>query len=370
MKLKRYFGPDARTVMRQIKREQGSEAVIVSCNAAGDGTEIVTKVTTDTPSAVHDDTNQLTGNVNPANESTLAEMESLRREMRSMHNLLDDSLAQLATRDLSKREPIAAACGAYLKSCGISRRVSDSLLNDLREGSLRTTWHEVLVRLARQISVTNNNILNQGGRILLAGPQGMGKTATVAKLATRYLLSHGVDQVALITTDSTKIGACGQLKRIGQLLQIPVGMARSSAQLKDQLDAYSDRSLVLVDTPGICIHDERSIEPLKAYARIEGLQAHLVLSSELAPSIFERALTRFSLLAPDAVLLTHSEQLDHIGPVISTLIERQQPISYLSNGTRIPEDLRPARAAQLAAGALSGATRKLISQQPLEQASA
>ncbi|MFK7955646.1 MAG: hypothetical protein AB8B96_06085 [Lysobacterales bacterium] len=372
MKLKRYFGPDARTVMRQIKREQGAEAVIVSCNAAGDGTEIVTRVATEMSGSgsAQAAANSVIHGVAPANEDAMAEMESLRREMRSMHSLLDDGLSQLANRDLAQREPIASACGGYLESCGISRRVSDGLLKNLTEGSLRKTWHEVLVRLARDIRVTNNNILNDGGRILLAGPQGMGKTAMAAKLATRFLLNHGPEHVALITTDTTKIGACGQLQRIGQLLQIPVGTARSSAQLREQLKAFADRRLVLVDTPGICIHGERSIEQLKAYARIHELQPHLVLSSELAPTIFDRALTRFSLLSPAAVILTHSEQLDHVGPLLSTLIERRLPVSYLSNGARIPENLRPARAAQLAAGALSCATRKLISQQTREQASA
>lgn len=370
MKLKRYFGPDARTVMRQIKREQGPDAVIVSCNAAGDGTEIVTSVMPKTVPHAQAAANSVIHASAESSNAALSEMESLRREMRSMHGLLDESLAQLAGRDLSEREPIASACARYLSACGISRGVSQFLLKDLQEGSLRNTWHEVLVRLARKIRVSNNDILNQGGAILLAGPQGMGKTALAAKLATRYLLNHGPDKVALITTDVTKIGSCAQLQRIAELLQVPLAIARSSAQLREHLASFADRGLVLVDTPGMSIHGERSVEQLKAYTRISELTPHLVLSAELAPAIFDQALTRFSLLSPSAVVLTHSEQLDHIGPLVSTLIERQLPVSYLSTGARIPEDLRPARAAQLAAGALSAATRKLIAQQAREQASA
>ncbi|MEM9181790.1 MAG: hypothetical protein AAGB27_01430 [Pseudomonadota bacterium] len=372
MKLKRYFGPDARTVMRQIKREQGGDAVIISCNAAGDGTEIVTQIK-DGPDLAQAAANAVMSAA-PApsggSDLALAEMESMRRELRSMHGLLDESLSQLAGRDLAQREPIAAACSGYLTSCGISRSVSESLLKNLEEGGIRATWHEVLVRLARKIPVTNNNILNQGGRILLAGPQGMGKTAAIAKLATRYLLAHGADQIALITTDCTKIGACAQLERIAQLLQVPLSIARSSGQLREQLEHHADKSLVLVDSPGISIHGERGIEQLKAYAQISSLQPHLVLSAALAPAIFNQALTRFSLLDPKGVILSHAEQLEHVGPLISTLVERRIAVSYLSTGPRIPEDLRPARAAQLAAGALSPATRKLIATQTREQASA
>ncbi|MEM7705825.1 MAG: hypothetical protein AAF358_09760, partial [Pseudomonadota bacterium] len=143
MKLKRYFGPDARTVMRQIKREQGGDAIIISCNAAGDGTEIVTQIK-DGPDPAQAAANAVMSAA-PApsggNDLALAEMESMRRELRSMHGLLDESLSQLAGRDLAQREPIAAACSGYLTSCGISRSVSESLLKNLEEGGIRATWH-------------------------------------------------------------------------------------------------------------------------------------------------------------------------------------------------------------------------------------
>ncbi|MEM9531410.1 MAG: flagellar biosynthesis protein FlhF [Pseudomonadota bacterium] len=372
MRVKRYFGPDARSVMRQIRREQGPEAVILSCNAAGDGTEIVTALPE--PEArpqpvANAAAAQQAAAVASAAASGANDLDQLREEVRAMHGLLDQGLARLG-QPTSQREPIAAACERYLEQCGISSPVAVGLLKNLPEAPIRRSWHEILVRLAQRIQVTNNNILIHGGRVLLAGPPGAGKTSTLAKLATRYVLQHGADSVALIGTDTHKIGAQSQLQRIAELLGVPLGVARSTRQLREQLSAFGDRPLVLVDTPGISIHGPRAIDQLKAFAQIDGLESHLVLSSELSRRVISQVLTRFGLLGLKGVILTHCEQLEDIGPLLCSLIERQLSVSYLSTGARIPEDLRPARAAQLAAGALSPATRKLINTEPRQKANA
>ncbi|MDJ0652728.1 MAG: flagellar biosynthesis protein FlhF [Xanthomonadales bacterium] len=393
MKIKRYFGPDTRQTMKQIRAEQGPDAVILCCRSTAGGTEIVTAVEPDKeimartePKAARPrpqmpagvtGTGQLDSPPQPkaqakasakaparprvepqrtiasAESDTVAEIQAIRRELRAMQGLLDDRFSKLTEIDFQRRQPFESSLLTKLTDHGIDPRIGRNLIHNLPAGDPRKAWNEVLVRLSRQIRTTNDDILRRGGKVVLMGPAGVGKTTTIAKLATRYMLRHGRDEVALIANDHSRVGGLQQLQRYAQILQIPLWSARNPKQLLQALDAFSDRSLVLIDSAGLGHSHPKVIDQLKMFARIPSLRRYLVATATVSSEVFEQVLTRYSLADLSGIILTHVDEANRLGGILSTAHEHQIPFAYLANGMRVPEDLTPARAARLVAAAVS-----------------
>jgi flagellar biosynthesis protein FlhF len=106
------------------------------------------------------------------------------------------------------------------------------------------------------------DLVDRGGIYALVGPTGVGKTTTVAKLAARAVLKHGANKVAMITTDSYRIGAQDQLRIYGRILGAPVFAVRDENDLELTLLDHTDKHLVLIDTIGMSQRDRRVAEQI------------------------------------------------------------------------------------------------------------
>ncbi len=119
-----------------------------------------------------------------------------------------------------------------------------------------------MFHLVRKIPILQEDLVDRGGVIALVGPTGVGKTTTIAKLAARFCLRHGNRHLALITTDSYRIGAQEQLHNYGRILDVPVRSASTPAELSDALHAFAEKRLVLIDTAGMGQRDLQLTERL------------------------------------------------------------------------------------------------------------
>ncbi len=182
----------------------------------------------------------------------------MRHELQIMHNLLEQQLSGLAWGELARRQPHRAELLSQLLDFGCTPACAcdwptPPLASTLpaRRGGL------ALETLGRGLSVTQDDILSRGGVAALIGPTGVGKTTTIAKLAARYNLRHGPNRVALITTDSYRIGAFEQLSTFGMILDAPVRLVRTTQELQDAIKVFADKSLILIDTAGMSQRDLR-----------------------------------------------------------------------------------------------------------------
>ncbi len=353
MKIKRYFGPNTRQTMRQIRLERGPDAVILSCRAVAGGTEIITAVEPDqNPLRTRPSRSPAKSPAPSAGSDATAEIHAIRRELQAMHGLMDERFGKLAEIDFRRRRPFESSLLTHLTKRGFSSELGRSLMNGLPQGNPQRAWHEVLVRLARRIPVSDDDILRCGGRVVLLGPSGMGKTSTIAKLATRYMMRHGRDQVALIANDHGRVGGLQQLQRYAEILKLPLWSARSFERVRDGLQAFSDRSLVLIDSAGLGQRDPALIEQLKFFAAIRSVKRYLVTSATIGPAVFERVMTRYAIADLSGLILTHLDEAEMLGEILSCVSDRRVPIAYASAGMRVPEDLTPARSAKLVAASI------------------
>ncbi len=176
-------------------------------------------------------------------------------------------------------------------------------------------------------------------RIALVGPTGVGKTTTLAKIAAACL-GGGSPSIALITIDTYRIAAVEQLKVYGEIMRLPVEVVISPAQLDAALDRHADRDLILVDTAGRSPRDSVCIEELAAFLTAErGFEKHLVLSAVTREKELLDTIEQFDRLGIDRTIFTKLDECRTLGVLLNVQIRNPAPLSFLTNGQRVPEDL-------------------------------
>ncbi len=134
-------------------------------------------------------------------------MEGMRKEMASIRKLLEHQISGLMWQEVERREPMRALLIKELKKMGFDDAFADQLAGLIPEDM---PIHQAMAQLAEvltaQLKISEDDILRQGGAVALLGPTGVGKTTTIAKLAARFAMKYGAEQVALITTDNYRIG--------------------------------------------------------------------------------------------------------------------------------------------------------------------
>jgi len=192
---------------------------------------------------------------------------------------------------------------------------------------------------------TTGEILPELGckkRLALIGPTGVGKTTTIAKLAAAYLLMGG-KKVAMVTIDTYRIAAVEQLKVYGEIMNLPVEVVISPAQLSEVLQRHSNKDLVLIDTAGRSPKDDVSLNELQDFLAVDA-DIHLVLSATTRERDLYETSRRFSALEPKSLLMTKLDECSSLGVLLNVHLRNNCPLSYLANGQKVPEDLVQANA--------------------------
>ncbi len=184
--------------------------------------------------------------------------------------------------------------------------------------------------------------------VALVGPTGVGKTTTVAKLAANFKLAHGV-RVGLITVDTYRIAAVEQLKTYAEIIDLPLAVVNDPVEMPRALDELGALDLVFIDTAGRSPRDEVKIRELGEFllqARPD--EVHLVLSAVAGHRSLRAALERFALVQVDRLILTKLDEADSLGGVLAVLGLSNRPVSYLTTGQAVPDDIEPADRKRLA----------------------
>jgi len=373
MKVKRFFASDMRQAIRLVREAQGADAVILSNRNVDGGVEIISAVgydesllenrdfetapeTTAAPSAAANEIDtpaervERTPAANKAvNWSQDPAIVTMKEEIRQLRGLLENQLAHLAWGDLDRREPLCTDVMRRLHNM----ELNTSLIEQLSAPAVHArneahAWQLALAELSATVPVADNDLLDQGGIFALVGSTGVGKTTSIAKLAARYALRHGQRHVALVTTDSYRIGAHEQLMTYGRLLGIPVQVASDHNELRSTLNSLADKRLVLIDTAGMSQRDVRLTEQFTTLLDSGiPIRTLLVLSATLHTSVLEETVRAFSAVPIEGAILTKLDEAASLGGVLSAVIKQRLPLVSIANGQRVPEDMHPARAQDL-----------------------
>ena len=367
MKIRKFDAPDMRQAMRLVRDELGPDAVILSSRRNGDRVEVSVATDEQLQSMQAGDANRRGSS--PPERATVKVAEAASSspgsqdvgiELRTLRRMLETQMAQLAWNDLSRRAPLTVEILRDLAKIGFADDITSQLIEHIPEHlDLDRARRLAIARLADELTVSGDRWLSHGGVLALVGPTGVGKTTTIAKLAARWVRQHGAQSVALISADSVRFGGHEQLLRIGRLLAVPAYVIDDYATLPALLARLRERQLVLIDTSGMSQRDGRWPELLATLAGAdERLELVLTLAAGAQAGAADETLARGGRIRPTSCILTKLDEATNLGGILSSLIRTRLPLTYIADGQRIPEDLRPARALELMALADSLGTRR------------
>ena len=281
--------------------------------------------------------------------------DSMRFELNGLRELLEVQLGSLAWTQLQGSKPQQANLWRRLQRIGLSGPLSRDLLALTAEvEEPRQAWRMLLAHLARMIATPEIEPLEEGGVIAMVGPAGMGKTTTLAKLAARYVLKYGAQNIALVSMDSYRIGAQEQLKTLGRILNVTVTHVDPGQSLANALDPLLRKRVVLIDTAGLQASDPALRMQLESLAG-RGIKSknYLVLATTSQKQVLTAAYHSYKRCGLAGCILTKLDETASLGEVLSLAISHELPVAYLTDGPRIPDDLHLPRRHQLVSRAVS-----------------
>jgi len=214
---------------------------------------------------------------------------------------------------------------------------------------------ELARMLQSELTVTGPIDVKKGqGRVVaLVGPTGVGKTTTIAKLAANYRLRQN-RRVGLITVDTYRIAAVEQLRTYAEIIDLPMEVVSTPREMREAIARMSDLDLVLMDTAGRSPHDEIRIQELKSMlAESEPDEVHLVLSAVGGARSLISTAERFATVGTTSLLVTKLDEAICLGNLLSVTRSCGLPISYLTDGQNVPDDIQVAEQERLAQRMLS-----------------
>jgi flagellar biosynthesis protein FlhF len=250
-------------------------------------------------------------------------------------DLLDSYLNEELARELVER----------VRSETKGSRIDDLLL--LKARLARMIESEVRVCGPIQTMPGRNRL------VALVGPTGVGKTTTIAKLAANYRLKEK-RRVGLITVDTYRIAAVEQLRTYADIIDLPMQVVSTPREMREAVGRMDNLDLILLDTAGRSPKDEVRIQELRAFlSEAEADEVHLVLSSMASGRALEQAAERFAAVGTTALVLTKLDEASSLGNILSLVRASNLPLSYLTNGQNVPDDIEvaePMRVARLILG--------------------
>lgn len=249
---------------------------------------------------------------------------------------------------------------------GVSRRIAAELTGAVvrtADAAMLRDERVLLERLRMEICKrvkTTGGIVPQGGvcrRIALCGATGVGKTTNLAKLAGQFVTRHHA-RVALITTDTYRIAAPEQLRVYANIIGMPLEIANDADEVRAAIARFSDYDLVLMDTPGGSQFNLEQINELRAV--LEAAQPDetiLALGAGTPLEDMRHVVGNLRCLKPTSLLFTKTDETRQYGAMLSCLIESGLPLSYISYGQDVPEDIRAGTPQAVAGYVLEGSYR-------------
>jgi len=281
--------------------------------------------------------------------------DAMHGQLRELRDMVKDLCLQ--SRDDSYRDLPDGLFRVFteLLDADIPEQIARELVEQVRDGNGDTLEPMLLkARIARLLEAEmhcSGPIRVTPGRcriVALVGPTGVGKTTTIAKLAANYRLKER-QRVGLITVDTYRIAAVEQLRTYADIIDLPMQVVSTPDEMRDAVRKLDDLDLILMDTAGRSPKDEVKIKELKSFldeARVD--EVHLVLSTTAGVRTLCQTARQFAPIGTTSLLLTKLDESPGLGGTLPLLRQCGLPVSYLTDGQNVPDDIETAEANRMA----------------------
>ncbi|MEV8472633.1 flagellar biosynthesis protein FlhF [Ralstonia sp. UNC404CL21Col] len=341
----------ARTLRAEQRKAEAPVKARIDAQAdAGKSSDIFVRVedTMAQPEAPRDDVSlQRSAIQADVKESIRAETDVMTRrmvgEIETLKSTLNDAMSSLASLGVKLGDPVRTRLFQTMLNAGFSAQLTRYVLenmpqHDTYEGALDFVQRAIEKNLSTVSD--ENSLLDQGGVFALMGPTGVGKTTTTAKLAARFVLRHGASRVALLSTDSYRIGGHEQLRIYGKILGVSVHAVKDAQDLSLALNDLREKHVVLIDTIGMSQRD-RAVSEQMAMLHAVGpsIKRLLLLNAASNGKTLDEVVGAYRDANLAGCILTKIDEAASVGHAMDVMIRRRLPLHYVSYGQRVPEDI-------------------------------
>ncbi|WP_321784269.1 flagellar biosynthesis protein FlhF [Burkholderia pyrrocinia] len=276
--------------------------------------------------------------------------DTVMQELGELRGMMEEQFDSLKWHDRQRRSAVHGALTKHLFAAGLSAQLVRMLVDNLPSGDGAQTfeqaaeWAQSVLAANLPVLDSEDELMERGGVFALMGPTGVGKTTTTAKLAARCVMRFGASKVALLTTDSYRIGGHEQLRIFGKILGVPVHAVKDAGDLALALSELRNKHIVLIDTIGMSQRDRAVSDQI---AMLHGanapVQRLLLLNATSHGDTLNEVVQAYRSAGehPDLAgcILTKLDEATHLGGVLDTVIRYKLPIHYVSTGQKVPENL-------------------------------
>ncbi|MCA8109169.1 flagellar biosynthesis protein FlhF [Burkholderia semiarida] len=276
--------------------------------------------------------------------------DTVMHELGELRGMMEEQFDSLMWHDRQRRSAVHGALTKHLFAAGFSAQLVRMLVDNLPAGDGAQTfeqaaeWAQSVLASNLPVLDSEDALMERGGVFALMGPTGVGKTTTTAKLAARCVMRFGASKVALLTTDSYRIGGHEQLRIFGKILGVPVHAVKDAGDLALALSELRNKHIVLIDTIGMSQRDRAVSDQI---AMLHGanapVQRLLLLNATSHGDTLNEVVQAYRSAGehPDLAgcILTKLDEATHLGGVLDTVIRYKLPVHYVSTGQKVPENL-------------------------------
>jgi len=356
MNMKKFVATTSREALRLIRIEMGADAVILSNRKVDGGVEIMALASAEFAQLTHESRQPapvsaraaiVTQERAPAavmaepaisSISTMQlEQQGILSEIKFMRNMMQEQMDCLSWSDRQQRDPKRTRMLRDLLNAGFSPALSRQMI-DKMPATANMEWVRRVLGNNLRIASKQEDLIVRGGVVALVGPTGVGKTTTTAKLAARAVVRYGADKVALLTTDSYRIGAHEQLRIYGKILGVTVHTVRDTEDLRLTLSGLKQKHLVLIDTIGMGQRDSRMAAQAEMF-NATGVQRLLLLNATSSGDTLNDVVCMYNGAGVIGCIPTKLDEAVTFGTVLDVAMRHKLTLHYIANGQRVPEDL-------------------------------
>ena len=273
--------------------------------------------------------------------------ETVMHELSSMREMMEEHFSGLLWGDRQRRDPSNAGLSKRLFAAGFSAQLVRLVMDNMPEmesAEHALEWVQEVLMSNLPVMASEDALMERGGVFALMGPTGVGKTTTTAKLAARCVMRFGASKVALLTTDSYRIGAHEQLRIFGKILGVSVHAVKDGADLQLALSELRNKHIVLIDTIGMSQRDRMVSDQISMLCGAgHPVQRLLLLNATSHGDTLNEVVQAYKSAADQPPLagciLTKLDEATNLGGVLDTVIRYKLPVHYVSTGQKVPENL-------------------------------
>jgi len=383
MKIKRFEAENMAEALRQIKKEFGEEAVILSAKTMKKGKRLLGKketqlvVVTAAVDKISDPGPSKTDlNAEENNKTSRAVSAEVGREgayyagssilkrfnpiTRTGQKILKPKFVRLMSRPDVEKDPPSFV--QRLIAAGLNEETAAEWGEQLggllpEDGCLATEIQHALSQVIQARGIVGSRHQSMSGKqqcVVMMGPAGGGKTSAVAKLAAKLSIEQQ-NSVAIISSDNQRVAGATELERYAKIIGAPFTTAFTTEKLTDNITHLRSFPFIIIDTPAIAPDDPSQIEKLKALIDcLDNAEKVLMLNTALQEKTISKIIDHFLPMSIHSLCFTHLDWAVDMGTMINMAEKHDLPIGYLSHSSRIPEGFRTATADRLSEMLLEG----------------